>query len=58
MLVEYDPPCAPVNRETTVFPMFRAETREINYNAATIVLTGKCMAKEPTVYRGADCDNV
>ena len=32
--------------------MFRAETREINYNAATIVLTGKCMAKEPTVYRG------
>ena len=58
VLVEYDPPCAPVNRETTVFPMFRAETREMNYNAATIVLSGKCMAKEPTVYRGADCDNV
>ena len=47
VLVEYDPPCAQVNRETSVFPMFRAETREINYNAATIVLTGKCMAKEP-----------
>ena len=52
------PPCADVNRETTVFPMFRAETREMNYSAATIVLTGKCMAKEPTVYRGSDCDNV
>ena len=58
VLVEYNPPFAQVNRETSVFPMFRAETREINYNAATIVLTGKCMAKEPTVYRGADCDNV
>jgi hypothetical protein len=58
VLVEYDPPCAEVNRETTVFPMFRAETREMNYSAATIVLSGKCMAKEPTVYRGSDCDNV
>jgi len=58
VLCEYNPPCAPVNRETNVFPMFRAETREINYNAATIVLTGKCLAKEPTTYRGTDCDNV
>ena len=55
VLVDYNPPCAPVNRETTVFPMFRAETREINYSAATIVFTGKCMAKEPTVYRGSEC---
>jgi hypothetical protein len=58
VLCEYNPPCAPVNRETNLFPMFRAETREINYNAATIVLTGKCLAKEPTTYRGTDCDNV
>ena len=48
------PALRPVNRETTVFPMFRAETREINYSAATIVFTGKCMAKEPTVYRGSE----
>ncbi len=58
LLVEYDPPCAPVNREATVFPMFRAETREINYSAATIVLSGKCNVKEPNVYRGSDVDNL
>ena len=58
LLVEYDPPCAAVNRETNVFPMFRAETREVNYNAATIVLTGKCNVREPVTYRGAACDNV
>ncbi len=56
VIVDYEPPCAPVNRETTLFPMFRAETREINYSAATIAFTGKCMAKEPTVYRGTDGD--
>ena len=38
--------------------MFRAETREINYNAATIVLTGKCKAKEPDRLPRPDCDNV
>lgn len=58
VLVEYNPPCAPSNRETTLFPMFRAETREMNYSAATIALTGKCFAIEPQVYRGSDCDNV
>lgn len=58
VLVEYNPPCAPSNRETTLFPMFRAETREMNFSAATIGLTGKCFAVEPLVYRGSDCDNV
>ena len=51
-------PARQSNRETNVFPMFRAETREINYNAATIVLTGKCKASEPVTYRGTACDNV
>ena len=58
ILVEYDPPCAPVNRETTVFPMFRAETREINYNTAVISLTGKCNVKEPNVYIGDAVDSL
>ncbi|MGA9057812.1 MAG: hypothetical protein WB763_15015 [Terriglobia bacterium] len=49
--VEYTPPCAPSQGETTLFPMFRAETREINYSAATIVWTGKCKAREPIVTR-------
>ena len=38
--------------------MFRAETREINYNAAMISLTGKCKVKEPTVYIGDAVDNL
>ena len=49
--VMYEPPCAPSQAETTLFPMFRAETREINYSAATIVFTGKCFAREPIVTR-------
>jgi hypothetical protein len=49
--VDYDPPCAVEQAELTVFPMFRAETREINYSAATIVFTGKCKAREPIVTR-------
>jgi hypothetical protein len=49
--VDYEPPCAPSQSETTVFPQFRAETREVNYNAATVVLTGKCKAREPVVTR-------
>ena len=39
--------------ETSQFPMFRAETREMNFNAATIVFTGKCKATEPIVTRPA-----
>ncbi len=58
VLVDYNPPCAPVNRETTVFPMFRAETREINYNTAVISLTGKCNVKEPNVYIGDAVDSL
>jgi hypothetical protein len=49
--VDYEPPCAPSQAELTVFPMFRAETREMNFNAATIMLTGKCFVKEPIVTR-------
>ena len=33
--------------------MFRAETREMNFNAATIVFTGKCKAREPIITRPA-----
>jgi hypothetical protein len=49
--VAYEPPCAPSQAETTLFPMFRAETREFNLSAATINLTGKCKAKEPIITR-------
>lgn len=52
--VDYEPPCDPSQAEVTLFPMLRAETREVNYNAATIVLSGKCKAKEPIVTRPND----
>jgi hypothetical protein len=58
VLVDYNPPCAPTNRELTKFPMFRAETREVNYSAATIVLSGKSFSREPLVYRGTACASV
>ena len=54
MEIAYEPPCDPLQAETTLFPMLRAETREVNYNAATIVLSGKCKAKEPIVTRPND----
>ena len=44
VFVDYEPPCSPTQAETSQFPMFRAETREMNFNAATIVFTGKCKA--------------
>ena len=49
--VDYEPPCAPSQAELSVFPMFRAETREMNFNAATINLTGKCFVKTPIITR-------
>ena len=47
--VDYEPPCAPSQAEVTLFPMFRAETREINYSAATIVLRASARSREPKV---------
>jgi hypothetical protein len=51
--VIHTPPCGTAQIETTLFPDFRADTREVNYKEATISLTGKCNATEPTVTRGA-----
>ena len=51
VLVEYVPPCSPLQAETSRFPMFRAETREINFSAATIAFTGKCFVQEPIITR-------
>jgi len=49
--VEHLPPCGGAQKEITVFPDFRAETKEINFKEATIALTGKCNVIEPTVTR-------
>lgn len=49
--VEHVTPCGGAQKEITVFPDFRAETKEINFKEATIALTGKCNVIEPTVTR-------
>jgi hypothetical protein len=49
--VEHVPPCGGAQKETTLFPDFRADTKEVNYKDATISLTGKCNVIEPEVTR-------
>jgi hypothetical protein len=49
--VEHVPPCGTSQGETTLFPDFRSETREVNYKDATISVTGKCNVTEPVVTR-------
>ncbi len=49
--VEHDPPCGVVQTEITLFPDFRADTKEVNLKDATISLTGKCNVVEPSVSR-------
>jgi hypothetical protein len=51
MEVEHLPPCGVVQKEITLFPDFRAETKEVNFKDATIALTGKCNVVEPTITR-------
>jgi hypothetical protein len=49
--VEHVPPCGGAQKEITLFPDFRADTKEVNYKDATISLTGKCNVIEPDVTR-------
>ena len=49
--VEHVPPCGTSQTETTTFPDFRSEQREVNFKDATISVTGKCNVTEPIVVR-------
>jgi len=51
LIIVYTPPCGVAQVETTTFPEFRSEQREINYKDATIAVTGKCKVIEPIVVR-------
>ena len=51
--VEHVSPCATTKGETTLFPDFRSEQREVNFKDATISVTGKCNITEPIVTRAA-----
>ena len=49
--VEHVPDCGTSQKEITLFPDFRAESKEVNFKDATISLTGKCNVIEPVVNR-------
>jgi hypothetical protein len=51
--VEHVPPCGTTQGETTLFPDFRSEQREVNFKDATISVTGKCNITAPIVTRAA-----
>ena len=49
--VEHEPNCGVAQNETTLFPDFRPDTKEVNFKDATISVSGKCNATEPVVSR-------
>jgi len=51
IVVAHVPDCGTEEDETTVFPEFRVDTKEINFKDATISVSGKCNATEPIVSR-------
>jgi len=51
--VIYTPLCTTSEIETTLFPEFRSESREIDYGEANISVSGRCNVTAPTVTRTA-----
>jgi hypothetical protein len=49
--VVHTPPCGTAQKETTVFPDFRSESREVSFKDSAISVSGKCNAVEPIVSR-------
>lgn len=51
--VIHTPPCGTEDPETTLFPEFRADSKDVDFQKATISVSGKCKATEPIVTREA-----
>jgi hypothetical protein len=51
--VVYTPPCGGAEMETTTFPDFRPDTKEVDFGEASVSVPGRCNATEPTVVRTA-----
>jgi hypothetical protein len=51
--VEYVPPCGGAEKEITLFPEFRPDSKEVDLGEAQISISGRCNAVEPTVTREA-----
>lgn len=54
LIVLHTPPCGTSENERTTFPDFRADTKEVDFQKATISVTGKCNVTEPTVERDVE----
>ena len=51
--VVYTPPCGGAETETTVFPDFRADSKEVDLGEASVSVSGRCNTVEPLVTRAA-----
>jgi hypothetical protein len=51
--VVYTPPCGGAEIETTLFPDFRPDSKEVDLGEANVSVSGRCNALEPTVTRAA-----
>jgi len=51
--VVYTPPCGGAETETTVFPDFRPDSKEVDLGEANVSVSGRCNALEPIVTRAA-----
>ena len=49
--VIYTPLCGGAQIETTLFPDFRSESREVDFGEAAVSVSGRCNATEPTITR-------
>ena len=51
--VVFTPPCGGAEIETTLFPDFRADSKEVDLGEANVSVSGRCNATEPVVSRAA-----
>jgi len=51
--VEYTPPCGGSEKELTLFPDFRPDSKEVDFSEAAVSVSGRCNATEPTITRVA-----
>ena len=51
--VEHVPPCGGAEKEITLFPEFRADSKEVDFGEAAVSVSGRCNATEPIVTRVA-----
>jgi len=49
--VEHIPPCGGADMEISIFPDFRADSKEFDLGEATVSVSGRCNAVEPTISR-------